>query len=62
MARVYAADDSELGRVTYRDRKRFWWLLALVYPLLPFTGMAAHALTGWQLALGLPLVISYGFM
>jgi len=62
VARVYAADDSELGRVTYRDRKRFWWLLALVYPLLPFTGMAAHALTGWQLALGLPLVISYGFM
>jgi len=62
MAKVYAADDRQLGRVAYRDRKRFWWLLALVYPLLPFTGMAAHALTGWQLALGLPLVISYGFM
>lgn len=62
MAKVYAADDPRLGRVTYRDRKRFWWSLSVLYPLLPFTGMAAHAWTGWQLALGLPLVISYGLM
>lgn len=62
MAKVYAADDPRLGRVTYRDRKRFWWSLSVLYPLLPFTGMAAHAWTGWQLALGVPLVISYGLM
>jgi alkane 1-monooxygenase len=61
-AKVYVADDPQLGRVTYRDRKRFWWSLSVVYPLLPFTGMAAQAWTGWQLALGLPLVISYGLM
>lgn len=61
MGKVYAADDPQ-GRVTYRDRKRFWWSLSVVYPLLPFTGMAAHAWTGWQLALGLPLLISYGLM
>jgi alkane 1-monooxygenase len=62
VARIYAADDPQLGRVAYRDRKRFWWSLSLIYPLLPFTGIAAHAWTGWQLALGLPLLISYGFM
>jgi len=62
MARVYTADDPQLGRVTYRDRKRAWWLLSVVYPLIPFTGIAAHALTGQQIALALPLVISYGLM
>jgi alkane 1-monooxygenase len=62
MARVYTADDPQLGQVTYRDRKRAWWLLSVVYPLIPFTGIAAHALTGQQMALALPLVISYGLM
>jgi alkane 1-monooxygenase len=49
-------------RVEYRDRKRAWWALAVVYPLLPFLGMAAHAFTGYQIALALPLLISYGLM
>jgi alkane 1-monooxygenase len=62
MGKAYAANDPQLGRVTYRDRKRVWWSLSLVYPLLPFVGMAAHAWTGQQLALGLPLLISYGLM
>lgn len=62
MAQVYVADDPQLGRVQYRDRKRVWWLLSVVYPLLPFTGMALHAYTGAQIALGLPLLISYGLM
>jgi alkane 1-monooxygenase len=62
MTRVYAADDPKLGRVTYVDRKRFWWSLSVLYPLLPFAGMALHARTGEQIALGLPLLISYGFM
>jgi alkane 1-monooxygenase len=62
MGPVYIADDPQLGRVPYRDRKRVWWLLSVVYPLLPFTGMALHAYTGVQIALGLPLLISYGLM
>jgi len=62
MPKVYAADDPRLGRVTYRDRKRAWWLLSVVYPLLPFTGMAAHAASGHEIALALPLLISYGLM
>jgi alkane 1-monooxygenase len=62
VARVYVADDPQLGRVQYRDRKRWWWLLSVVYPLLPFTGMALHAWTGAEISLGLPLLISYGLM
>ena len=48
--------------ITYRDRKRGWWALSVVYPLLPFTGIAAHAWSGWPGALALPLLISYGLL
>ncbi|MFN7641250.1 MAG: alkane 1-monooxygenase [bacterium] len=62
MTRVYVAEEPQVGRVQYRDRKRWWWLLSVVYPLLPLTGIALHACTGEQIALGLPLLISYGLM
>jgi alkane 1-monooxygenase len=62
MAVSYQATTADGTRVEYRDRKRVWWMLSVVFPLLPFAGMAAHAASGWQIALGLPLVISYGLM
>ena len=62
MSVTYRAIAADGSRVEYRDRKRAWWLLSVVYPLLPFAGLAAHAATGWQIMLGLPLAISYGLM
>ena len=62
MGRTYTATLPDGQTVSYRDRKRHWWALSVVFPLLPFTGLAAHHLSGWQVALGLPLVISYGLM
>ena len=62
MAVVYSALDPQGRRVDYRDRKRLWWSLSVVYPLLPFAGMAAHAASGREIALALPLVISYGLL
>lgn len=62
MAVVYRALDPQGRRVDYRDRKRLWWSLSVVYPLLPFAGMAAHAASGREIALALPLFISYGLM
>jgi len=62
MVKLYVATDAQNHRVEYRDRKRAWWLLSVFYPLLPFVGMALHAATGYQIALGLPLLISYGLM
>ncbi len=54
---------SALGEpVSYRDRKRAWWSLSVVFPLLPFVGIAAHAASGWPIALGLPLLINYGLL
>jgi len=48
--------------IAYRDRKRAWWSLSVVFPLMPFAGIAAHAASGWPIALGLPLVINYGLL
>lgn len=62
MVRIYRAVDAEQGNVAYRDRKRWWWLLSVVYPLLPFLGIAAHATTGRQVTLGAPLLIGYVLM
>ena len=45
----YAAIAADGTRVEYRDRKRAWWMLSVVYPLLPFAGIAAHAASGWQI-------------
>lgn len=62
MTKLYLSVGPDGRRVEYRDRKRWWWLLSVVYPLLPFAGIALHAATGYEIALGLPLLISYGLM
>ena len=59
---TYRARDASGAAVEYQDRKRWWWTLSVVYPLLPFLGLYAHAVTGRQIGLGLPLLISYGLM
>lgn len=62
MAHVYTGTD-EAGRpLSYRDRKRWGWSLSVVWPLLPFVGLWAHHASGLQIALALPLLISYGLM
>ena len=62
MTRTLHATSSEGKPIAYRDHKRAWWSLSVVFPLLPFTGIAAHAASGWPIALALPLVINYGLL
>ena len=62
MALTYAQLDANGTRVQYRDRKRWWWALSVIHPLLPFAGIAAHAATGREIALGVPLLVSYGLL
>ena len=62
MGVVYTALDPQGHRITYRDRKRWAWMFSVVWPLVPFTGIAAHAWSGQEIALALPLLISYGLM
>ncbi|MBL8352377.1 MAG: alkane 1-monooxygenase [Burkholderiaceae bacterium] len=58
---VPAAGPGE-GPVVWQDRKRWAWAMSVVWPLIPFTGLWAHHASGWQIALGLPLLISYGLL
>ncbi len=62
MTKCYSAIEPTGERIEYGDRKQWGWLLSVVYPLLPFVGIAVHAASGYQIALGLPLLISYGLM
>ena len=59
---TYTDVDGSGRSVSYRDRKRWAWLLSVVWPLVPFVGLAAHQATGQEIALALPLLISYGLM
>jgi len=46
------------GAATWRDPKRYLWMLGLTMPLLPFLAVGLHALTGWGVWLWLgPIVI-----
>ena len=46
MSTTYVAVDAVRGRIEYTDRKRHWWLLSVVWPLIPFTGIAARSPDG----------------
>ena len=45
--------------IHYVDRKRWLWLLSVIYPLQPFLGIWLHAKTGNEAWLLLPLAIGY---
>lgn len=45
--------------VYYRDRKRWLWLLSVLFPLEIFLGIVLHARTGNELWLLLPLLVNY---
>ena len=64
MTRLYTAPaaSSANAAITWQDRKRWAWAMSVVWPLMPFVGLWAHHATGWQLMLGLPLLISYGLL
>ena len=47
--------------IIYFDRKRWLWLMSVLYPLLPFLGIWLHYVTGKEVWLLLPLLLNYGF-
>lgn len=62
MNRQYVAQLANGDQVYYSDRKQRFWLLSVGFPLLPLVGIVGHAWLGYEIALGLPLLISYGLM
>lgn len=57
--KAYTAVLANGEAVYYQDRKRWFWLLSVIYPLQPLLGIGLHARTGNQAWLLLPLALSY---
>ena len=57
--KTYTFDDPELGQISYRDNKRYLWLVAAIFPLIPFVGMGLVAWSGQQWTMWIPFVAVY---
>ncbi len=57
--KTYTFDDPALGRISYVDRKRYLWLLSVLFPLIPFVGMGLAAWSGMEWTLWIPLLFVY---
>ena len=60
--KILTFDDPQLGRIEYVDRKRYLWLLSVVFPLVPFLGMSLAAWSGAEWTLWLPLLGLYALI
>lgn len=57
--KTYTFDDPVLGRISYIDHKRYLWLIAVFFPLIPLIGMGLMSWSGQQWMLWIPLVFLY---
>lgn len=57
--KTYSLETADNGLVTYSDRKRLFWLLSLLNPLIPFLGIAGQVLTKNELWLLAPLGLMF---
>lgn len=48
--------------ILYTDRKRWFWLMSVLYPLEPLLAVWLHYVTGNEWWLALPLAVNYGFV
>jgi len=57
--KAYSAVLENGEAIAYVDRKRYLWLLSVLFPLQPFIGIGLHAATGVEGWLLLPLFLVY---
>jgi alkane 1-monooxygenase len=57
--KAYTFDDPERGRIRYVDRKRYLWMLSVIFPLIPLVGMGLMTWSGQEWMLWIPLVFVY---
>ena len=60
--KTYTVDDPVLGQISYTDRKRYLWILSVLFPLVPLTGMGLMASSAKEWTLWMPLVIIYAMI
>ncbi|MEO1204476.1 MAG: alkane 1-monooxygenase, partial [Pseudomonadota bacterium] len=57
--RGYTATSASGEAIHYVDRKRWLWILSVLFPLQPFLGVALHAATGNEAWIFLGLLLNY---
>ena len=55
----YTVTDPEHGSITFRDNKRYLWLIAVAFPLIPFVAMGLVVWTGQEWTTWVPFVAVY---
>jgi len=60
--KTYTIDDPELGLISYVDRKRYLWLIAVLFPLFPLIAMGLMNWSGQAWMLWIPLIFLYVFI
>ncbi len=56
---VYSSEHPQQGRIIYRDKKRYLWTLAIIYPLYPLAGVLCYLVWPYEWLLFLPLMFVY---
>ena len=59
---TYSIEDHQEGTITYRDKKRYLWLISVFMPIFPLMGVILFYQTGIEWTLCLPLLINYTVM
>lgn len=57
--REYMGETPAGELISYRDGKRWWWLLSVIFPLHPFVGIGLHASSGNEWWLLWPLAATF---
>ncbi len=57
--KTYSVNHPSKGLINYSDKKRYLWLLSILMPALPLTGMYLFYRTGLEWMLITPLMITY---
>ena len=57
---TYNINKPDMASLIYKDKKRYLWVLSLLLPLVPLTGVFLFARTQLEWTLYTPLLISYG--
>lgn len=62
MMKTYTFDDPERGLISYTDHKRYLWLIAVLFPLVPLISIGLMKWSGLQWTLWIPLLFLYAFI
>lgn len=56
---TYSIEHPTEGLIRYRDKKRYWWMISILYPIYPLFGVALYLRSPQEWLLFLPLVFIY---